>query len=104
MKWKWLLVVAFVLLDLFLVNAIYGKMKERPDTVAISKETVIATIAPAKNAEHSEQSKAEQGDTHAFRKANWGMTREEVMKTENEKPVYDQDTILMYNTTVSGMD
>lgn len=104
MKWKWLLVVAFVLLDFFLVNAIYGKMKGKPDTVAVSKETVMATITPAKNVEQSGQNKAGQGDTYAFRKANWGMPRQEVMKTENEKPAYDQDAILMYNVTVSGMD
>jgi len=43
-------------------------------------------------------------DLYDFRKTNWGMTKAQVKKTEKSKLVNEDENLLVYQGTVSGLD
>lgn len=107
MKLKWLFVVALLVVNGFLGVAFYEKIRakqeEPPYTAALKEKTPVASN-PAKNAVVPDQIQADQSKNYVFRKANWGMSKEDVKKADNGKPTHEEDSILMYSDKISGLD
>jgi len=108
MKWKWFLVIALVLFNVVLITIWYGKVQEKQErqvySAAVQESPPVAPES-AKNAVIPDrQQAAPSSQKHAFRNVDWGMSVDEVKRSESGKPVHEQDSILMYNVSLSGMD
>jgi len=122
MKRKYFLVVLFLLLAMFFlfnilnVNAkMYKVLDEEGNLIRLTnkpylsvseKEAGYTLDPPIIESEEENISEAQTATIYQydFRKANWGMSKEEVKVTEDKKPDSEYDTSLVYYVKIGGDD
>jgi len=122
MKNKYILVVLFLILALFFlfnilnVNATMYKVLDedgnvirltnKPYLSVSEKEAGYTLDPPIIESDEENISEAQTATTYQydFRKANWGMSKEEVKATEDKKPDSEYDNSLVYYVKIGGDD
>jgi len=109
MKWGWLVAGVLLLLNGFFLFAVFNQNQndqptEQSASVQSTNKPQIVETNPTKSATSSANNQVEQKDQFSFRKTYWGMSVDEVKNTEESQPVYEQDNIVMYNSSLSGFD
>jgi hypothetical protein len=122
MKNKYFLVVLFLILSLFFlfnilnVNATMYKVLDedgnvirltnKPYLSVSEKEAGYTLDPPIIESDEENISEAQTATTYQydFRKANWGMSKEEVKATEDKKPDSEYDNSLVYYVKIGGDD
>jgi len=121
MKNKYILVVLFLILALFFllnilnVNATMYKVVDEDGNVirltnkpylSVSEKEAGYTLDPPIIESEEENISETQTTTyqHDFRKANWGMSKEQVKATENRKPDFEDNTSVGYKMKINGND
>ncbi len=122
MKNKYILVVLFLILALFFlfnilnVNATMYKVLDedgnvirltnKPYLSVSEKEAGYTLDPPIIESDEENISEAQTATTYQydFRKANWGMSKEEVKATEDKKPDSEFDNSLVYYVKIGGDD
>lgn len=68
-----------------------------PTTLSESTESTVNSV-PSKD-----QDKGIEDIDKDFRKAQWGMTKEQIKRLENSSPLYEADDILLYDIELNGL-
>lgn len=131
MKRKYFLLVLFFILAIFFiintssVNAtMYKILDSEGNVIRLTNNPVLSieekeagyTIYPPPggsiepmqeqivNGQEIKQEISSGSEKYNFRKANWGMSREQVRATEDKKPDFEDDTSLGYDVKINGKD